>query len=124
VEKETSTCNIGGKRSARPQKSKKMNVSYPRSEKKMPVIFVGHGSPMNAIENNEFSRAWTEMGRSMPPPAGIICIFAHWETNGVFVTAMKSPKTIHDFSGFQHRFAKCNIPLPVLPNWPNLFKKQ
>ena len=67
---------------------------------KMPIIFVGHGSPMNAIEDNEFSKSWTGIGKSLPNPKAILCISAHWETDGTKVTAMKSPKTIHDFYGF------------------------
>jgi len=66
----------------------------------MPVLFVGHGNPMNAIEDNEFSQAWTRIGASLPAPRAILCISAHWETNGTAVTAMLDPKTIHDFYGF------------------------
>jgi 4,5-DOPA dioxygenase extradiol len=67
---------------------------------RMPVLFVGHGNPMNAIESNEFSRAWEDVGRSLPRPEGILCVSAHWETNGTSVTAVHSPPTIHDFYGF------------------------
>lgn len=66
----------------------------------MPALFVGHGSPMNAIEDNEFSRAWIKAGQSLPIPKAILCISAHWMTNGTRVTAMEKPKTIHDFGGF------------------------
>jgi 4,5-DOPA dioxygenase extradiol len=66
----------------------------------MPVLFVGHGSPMNAIENNEFTKAWQTMGKSLPKPNAIVCISAHWETKGTYVTAMGKPQTIHDFGGF------------------------
>jgi len=66
----------------------------------MPVLFIGHGSPTNAIENNEFVRGWHDMTLKLPRPQAIICISAHWQTNGTFVTAMKSPRTIHDFGGF------------------------
>ncbi len=66
----------------------------------MPALFVGHGSPMNAIEDNEFSSAWVKAGQSLPIPKAILCISAHWMTNGTRVTAMEKPKTIHDFSGF------------------------
>lgn len=67
---------------------------------KMPVLFVGHGSPMNAIESNEFTKKWQQVGASLPKPQAILCISAHWETEGTFVTAMAKPKTIHDFGGF------------------------
>jgi 4,5-DOPA dioxygenase extradiol len=66
----------------------------------MPVLFVGHGSPMNAIEDNEFTAAWKSVASSIPTPKAILCISAHWETKGTFVTAMEKPKTIHDFGGF------------------------
>jgi len=66
----------------------------------MPVLFVGHGSPMNAIEDNEFSKGWKAIAKTLPKPKAILCISAHWETKGTFVTAMEHPKTIHDFGGF------------------------
>lgn len=66
----------------------------------MPVVFVGHGTPMNSIEDNEFVRAWGKLGADLPHPQAILCISAHWETRGTFVTAMDQPKTIHDFYGF------------------------
>ena len=70
------------------------------STAKMPVLFVGHGSPMNAIETNEFSLEWQKLGKLLPKPNAILCISAHWETRGTFVTAMEKPQTIHDFGGF------------------------
>ncbi len=66
----------------------------------MPVLFVGHGSPMNAIEDNEFSRGWRAMASRLPRPRAILCISAHWETWGAQVTGMPKPRTIHDFGGF------------------------
>ena len=66
----------------------------------MPVLFVGHGSPMNAIEDNQFSKGWREVRQSLPKPKAILCISAHWETWGTLVTAMERPRTIHDFGGF------------------------
>jgi 4,5-DOPA dioxygenase extradiol len=67
---------------------------------KMPVLFIGHGNPMNAIEDNEFHRGWQELALTLPRPAAVLCISAHWETRGVYVTATESPETIHDFHGF------------------------
>lgn len=69
-------------------------------DQEMPVLFIGHGSPMNTLEDNEFTRTWTTLGKSLPKPKAILCISAHWETKGTFVTAMEKPKTIHDFGGF------------------------
>ena len=66
----------------------------------MPVLFVGHGNPMNAIEKNEYHNKWGEMGKSLPKPKAILVVSAHWLTNGTKVTAMERPKTIHDFGGF------------------------
>jgi 4,5-DOPA dioxygenase extradiol len=65
-----------------------------------PVLFIGHGSPMNAIEDNEFSRTWTKYGNEIARPKAVLVISAHWLTNGTFVTAMEEPRTIHDFGGF------------------------
>ena len=67
---------------------------------KMPVLFLGHGSPMNAIEENEFVSGFRAVGKSISRPIAILCISAHWETRGTFVTAMENPRTIHDFGGF------------------------
>ncbi len=67
---------------------------------KMPVLFIGHGSPMNGIENNEFSNQWKKLGQSLPLPKAIVVVSAHWLTKGTFITAMNNPKTIHDFGGF------------------------
>ena len=69
-------------------------------DKRMPVLFVGHGSPMNAIEDNEFSRRWKQMAKEIPVPQAVLVISAHWLTRGTFITAMNNPKTIHDFGGF------------------------
>jgi len=66
----------------------------------MPSLFIGHGSPMNGIEDNEFSRTWSEMAKQIPVPKAVIVISAHWLTKGTSITAMDFPKTIHDFGGF------------------------
>jgi 4,5-DOPA dioxygenase extradiol len=66
----------------------------------LPVLFIGHGSPTNALEQNEFVESWKMLAKKLPVPQAILCISAHWETNGTFVTAMQNPPTIHDFGGF------------------------
>jgi len=70
------------------------------SNKKMPLLFLGHGSPMNAIEENEFVSGFRDIAKTLPRPAAILCISAHWFTRGSKVTAMEKPETIHDFGGF------------------------
>jgi 4,5-DOPA dioxygenase extradiol len=67
---------------------------------RMPAIFIGHGSPMNALEDNVYTRAWESLGQRLPRPKAILAISAHWLTYGTAVTAMSAPKTIHDFGGF------------------------
>ncbi|RYY20547.1 MAG: 4,5-DOPA dioxygenase extradiol, partial [Sphingobacteriaceae bacterium] len=66
----------------------------------MPVLFVGHGSPMNGIEDTEFSRRWTQMAKEIPTPKAVLVVSAHWFTKGTRITAMDFPETIHDFGGF------------------------
>lgn len=67
---------------------------------KLPTLFIGHGSPMNGIEDNEFSQTWKKFGSEIPKPKAVLVISAHWLTNGTKITAMEKPKTIHDFGGF------------------------
>lgn len=96
-----------------------LSNTFTEHQNKMPLLFVGHGNPMNAIEDNEFSHSWKILGGELPKPQAILCISAHWETRGTFVTAMKQPKTIHDFGGFPQTLFDVEYPAkgnPVLAN--------
>jgi len=81
----------------------------------MPVLFVGHGSPMNAIEDNEFVQGWRDTVKEIPKPTAILCVSAHWETNGTAVTAMAKPPNINDFGGFPRALYEVQYPAPGSP---------
>ena len=81
----------------------------------MPVLFLGHGSPMNAIEENEFVAGFRKISSEIPQPKAILCISAHWYTRGTMVTAMDMPKTIHDFGGFPDALYEVQYPAPGSP---------
>jgi 4,5-DOPA dioxygenase extradiol len=93
----------------------KFTSDLKEQEQLMPVLFVGHGSPMNGIEDNEFSERWIQMAKEIPTPAAVLVISAHWFSRGTRITAMDFPKTIHDFGGFPQALFDVQYPAPGNP---------
>ncbi|MDR3651346.1 MAG: 4,5-DOPA dioxygenase extradiol [Paludibacter sp.] len=94
-----------------------MNLTnFENSMGRMPVLFVGHGSPMYAIEDNEFVQSWQNLGKTLATPKAIICISAHWETQGTEITSIQNPPTIHDFGGFPRELYEIQYPVSGDPD--------
>lgn len=93
----------------------KYTASLKEDDNLMPVLFIGHGSPMNGIENNMYSQTWVDIARKIPTPKSVLVISAHWLSKGTGITAMNAPRTIHDFGGFPKALYEVQYPAPGNP---------
>ena len=84
--------------------------------KRMPVLFIGHGSPMNAIDDNEYSRTWADLAERLPTPRAVLAISAHWYADKSLVTISEAPHTIHDFGGFPEELYEMLYAAPGAPD--------
>ena len=88
----------------------------------MPAVFIGHGSPMNALEDNIYTQAWQELGKKLPKPKAILCISAHWYTDKTTVSNIEKPKQIYDFYGFPNALYEINYPVKGAPELAKTIK--
>lgn len=107
---------LGCRDEAPPKKGPALSSPTPSSPERLPVVFVGHGSPMNAIEDNRWSRSFRELGQRLPSPRAILAVSAHWYVPGTFITGNSMPETIHDFGGFPRALHEVSYPAPGAPD--------